>query len=277
MSYLNRVDVCFVIDTTGSMGTFISAAKAKLTDALVRLSKEANNIDLHVGMVEYRDHPPQEKSFVTEVHHLIRDMKEIQKRIDKLKLGGGGDTPEAVYRGIYDACQKLMWRECSARYIILVGDAPPHGFETWLRTRTYPSRTVRSGDHWPDACPSGLTPETVTAELERKGITVHAVRMGNGPLVEDSFKALACGSGGTQEGTLSGAGGGAGHDVIDKIVASLQKEFGDLAFDYDVYEAAEEDLKTLDPEEIAKELVTTRLKVVQSLARLGRRGLLTAK
>ncbi len=266
-SSLNHVDLCFVIDTTGSMGTFINAAKQKLSAALARLSKEGG-IDLHVGIVEYRDHPPQENSFITKVYHFIRDPKEIQKRIEGLRLGGGGDTPEAVYRGVHDACQKLIWRKNSARFIVLVGDAPPHGFETWLRTRTYPTRNLRAGDHWPDACPSGLTIESVTAELERKSITLHAVQMGNGPLVEPSFRALACGSGGSKEESKAGS------DVIEVIVESLQREFGDLAFDQEVFTHAQKGGKTLDPDSIAKELSTTRLKVVQSLARLGRRELL---
>ncbi len=267
-SSLNHVDLCFVIDTTGSMGAFITAAKQKLTAALTRLSKEGG-IDLHVGMVEYRDHPPEENSFITKVYHFIRDMKEMQKRIDGLTPGGGGDAPEAVYRGVNDACQKLLWRKNSARFIILVGDAPPHGFETWLRSHTFPTRNLRGGDHWPDACPSGLSIESVTAELERKAITLHAVQMGGYPLVEQSFMALACGSGGSKEELK------AGRDVIEVIVESLQKEFGNLAFDQEVFTHYQKSGQSPDPESIAKELSTTRLKVVQSLSRLGRRELLS--
>lgn len=265
---LNHVDLCFVIDATGSMGTFINAAKQKLTSALTRLSQEGN-IDLQVGMVEYRDHPPEEQSFITRVHHLIRDMKEMQKRIEKLIPSGGGDTPEAVYRGVYDACKKLLWRSNSARFIVLVGDAPPHGFETWLRSRMHPLRNLRAGDHWPDACPSGLSIESVTAELERYSITLHSVQMGNLPLVEQSFKALSSGSGGMSEASKSAT------DVIEVIVESLQKEFGNLAFDQSVFNIANRNAGELDPDAIAKELSATRLKVVQSLARLGRRGLLS--
>lgn len=66
---LNYVDLCFVIDTTGSMGSFIQAAKQQLLDTIQLLSADSD-IDLQVGLVEYRDHPPQDSSFVTRVYPL---------------------------------------------------------------------------------------------------------------------------------------------------------------------------------------------------------------
>ena len=38
MKALNHVDLCFVIDTTGSMGGFIQAAKQQLLDTIQLLS-----------------------------------------------------------------------------------------------------------------------------------------------------------------------------------------------------------------------------------------------
>lgn len=71
---LNQVDLCFlcfVIDTTGSMGGSIDAAKRHLLDAVAAL-RQSDNLDLQVGLVEYRDHPPQESSFVTRLYPLTR-------------------------------------------------------------------------------------------------------------------------------------------------------------------------------------------------------------
>ncbi len=61
---LNHVDLCFVVDTTGSMGSFIQAAKQQLLDTMRLLSADSN-IDLQVGLVEYRDHPPPESRGAT--------------------------------------------------------------------------------------------------------------------------------------------------------------------------------------------------------------------
>jgi hypothetical protein len=51
---LNQVDVCFIVDTIGSIGSFIKAAKQQLLDAISLLSSD-REIDLRVGLVEYRD------------------------------------------------------------------------------------------------------------------------------------------------------------------------------------------------------------------------------
>jgi hypothetical protein len=54
MKPLNHVDLCFVINTTGSMGSFIHSAQQKLLDTIKVLSADSN-IDLQIGLVEYRD------------------------------------------------------------------------------------------------------------------------------------------------------------------------------------------------------------------------------
>jgi Mg-chelatase subunit ChlD len=86
---LNHVDLCFVIDTTGSMGSFIEAAKQQLLDTLKLMSADSG-IDLQVGLVEYRDHPPQDTSFVTRIYPLTANLKQMQKEINKLAANGGG-------------------------------------------------------------------------------------------------------------------------------------------------------------------------------------------
>lgn len=80
----------------------------------------------------YRDHPPQESSYVTE-HLDFTNEHEAIKYVNNLKASGGGDEPEAVHDGLIDACQKLTWVELPGtpmlRYIFHVADAPPHGKE----------------------------------------------------------------------------------------------------------------------------------------------------
>ncbi|XGW00588.1 MAG: VWA domain-containing protein [Leptolyngbya sp. BL-A-14] len=131
---LNQVDLCFVVDTTGSMGAFIEAAKQHLLRAIAAL-RQQNNLDLQVGLVEYRDHPPQDHSFVTRRYELTADFRKMQKVINGLKADGGGDAPEAVYDGVRDACTTMRWRQYSYRMALLVGDAPPHGYSGLNRRR----------------------------------------------------------------------------------------------------------------------------------------------
>ena len=57
---INAVDLVFVVDTTGSMGGLIAAAQNQMITMLEELTRAAN-INLWLEVVEYRDHPPQDK------------------------------------------------------------------------------------------------------------------------------------------------------------------------------------------------------------------------
>ncbi|MCL1475649.1 vWA domain-containing protein [Argonema antarcticum] len=266
---LNCVDLCFVVDTTGSMGSFIEAAKQQLLDT-ISLLKADSGIDLEVGLVEYRDHPPQDNSFVTRVYPLTANLKEMQKAINQLKADGGGDGPEAVYSGVRDACVQMQWRPYSCRFILLVGDAPPHGFAKWLQemlpTQQRGGRGG-NGDGWPNGCPSGLNVQSIAAAAENQRVTVHALCMGGDAFTMQAFGAIATATGG-QSAAASSA-----KDVISKMVAMLKDEFRDLEFDRQVLETVL-NLGNLDSTQVADTLACPRLQAAAAIARLGKRGFL---
>ena len=108
---LNHVDLCFVVDTTGSMQPFISAAQMALLDT-VEAPSAKGGVDIQIGLVEYRDHPPQEMSFVTRHYPLTSDLKKMRKVINGLRADGGGDHPEAVYCSSTSRCSNSLsgWR-----------------------------------------------------------------------------------------------------------------------------------------------------------------------
>jgi hypothetical protein len=56
---INAVNLAFVVDTTGSMGGLIAAAQSQMIAMLKALTRAAN-VTLWLGVVEYRDHPPQD-------------------------------------------------------------------------------------------------------------------------------------------------------------------------------------------------------------------------
>src|SRR5437879_5656506 len=122
---INAVDLAFVVDTTGSMGGLITTAQSQMIKMLQELTKAAD-MRLNLGVVEYRDHPPQDK-MVYRVYQLTEHMQKAQKVINGLEANGGGDAPEAVLDGIVAACKELAWRRSARRLLVLVGDAPPHG------------------------------------------------------------------------------------------------------------------------------------------------------
>jgi Mg-chelatase subunit ChlD len=94
---INAVDLAFVVDTTGSMSGLIAAAQSQMVRMLQELTQAAD-IQLSLGVVEYRDHPPQDK-MVYRVYQFTNNMKNAQKTINSLQADGGGDTPEAVLDG----------------------------------------------------------------------------------------------------------------------------------------------------------------------------------
>ena len=249
------------------MGPFIDEAKEHLIGILDRLSS-LSEIDMHVGIVEYRDFPPQDLWFVTKVHPLTRSTLKTRRRIRKLSPGGGGDVPEAVYSGIVDACRRLTWRDYSHRVLVLVGDAPPHGFARWLEIingEKVPSR-MQHVDAWARECPSGLDPFSVSAEVEEKNIVLHAIPMHAHELTVKAFTMLSRLTGGISGVSNQG-------DVMEKIADLLKMEFGQIEFDRWLLKKIES-IKIKDVEAIADLVGAPLRRVASSLNRLHRRGIL---
>ncbi len=210
---LTKMDVAFVVDTTGSMKDDIRAVKDSLFDIVQQVTKRTSDLEIRFGVVSYRDHPPQDKTYVTQVADFDNKVKRVQKRIAELKPSEGGDTPEAVADGLHDARVKLSWDADSYKVVLLVGDAPPHG-------RQY---NQISDDYFPNGCPSGYDPIEEVKELRRDfGSTVFIFVCGCNPLVEDSFRKIAGAVDGGKYYTLLEAG------ELPKAILEILEDVGDL-------------------------------------------------
>lgn len=120
------LDVVFCMDSTGSMQPFIESAKSVVATMAQEFTHLSFRPDLAFGLVAYRDHC--ESGFVTRVFDLDRDSDRFLSRIADLRADAGGDVVEAVYDGVYDACEKISWRGggLSTRVIVLIGDCSAH-------------------------------------------------------------------------------------------------------------------------------------------------------
>lgn len=120
------LDVCFVVDTTGSMGDDIDNAKENMTDILDNLAEKTSNYQ--VALIDYRDFSDRSgdsDDYPYEVQLQFTDnQQDILDAINDLGLGSGGDTEETVYSALM-AAVGLDWRSDSKKVIILLGDAPP--------------------------------------------------------------------------------------------------------------------------------------------------------
>ncbi len=119
------LDLCFIVDTTGSMGDDIENAKENMVDILGKLSEKTP--DYRVALVDYRDFPERAgySDYPSKVQlNFSSDNDAIVDAINALSLGSGGDWKETVYSGIHSALG-LDWRPRSQKIIIILGDAPP--------------------------------------------------------------------------------------------------------------------------------------------------------
>ncbi|MEO0575698.1 MAG: vWA domain-containing protein, partial [Pseudomonadota bacterium] len=120
-----KIDVVFVLDTTGSMSGLIQTAKDKIWSIATTMASAEQTPEIRIGLVAYRD---RGDDYVTKVVDLSSDLDSVYATLMDFAADGGGDGPESVNKALYDAVHAMSWSEQSEGYqaIFLVGDAPPH-------------------------------------------------------------------------------------------------------------------------------------------------------
>jgi len=116
-------DLLFLIDTTGSMGAYIEAAKDQVRSIMDDI-KEAffNEADVRIAVVSYKDHGDRDQ---IQCLDFTSSADAVRSFLDSLAAFGGGDAPEDVLGGINRALN-ASWTQ-QTRCIIHIADAPPHG------------------------------------------------------------------------------------------------------------------------------------------------------
>jgi len=119
------VEIVFCLDTTGSMGGLINAAKATIWSIANQIVTNTPTARVKIGLVAYRDRGDE---YVTRIVPLTDDLDTIHEKLNSFKAAGGGDAPESVNQALYEAVTQIFWSKDSETYrcIFLVGDAPPH-------------------------------------------------------------------------------------------------------------------------------------------------------
>jgi len=120
-----RIEVCFVLDTTGSMAGLIDGAKEKIWAIANELIAARPTPELRLALVGYRDRSDE---YVTRISDLTDDIDAIHAQLMKFSAGGGGDGPESVNQALHEAVTKIGWSgdRDVLKIVFLVGDAPPH-------------------------------------------------------------------------------------------------------------------------------------------------------
>lgn len=119
----------FVQDCTGSQGSYISSATRNIEEICSSIFESGKLLypdDLRIGLVAYRDHPPQDHTYITKNFGFSSDTKRVHDHLKSLYASGGGDGPEAVTAGLNEALN-MDWRPHASKMVVLIADAPPHG------------------------------------------------------------------------------------------------------------------------------------------------------
>jgi len=120
-----RLELVFVLDTTGSMGGLLDAAKQRIWGIVNNVMRE-QHASVRVGLVAYRDHGDE---YVTQVLPLTEDLDKVYARLMEYEAAGGGDGPEDVRSALTSGVLFAGWSESApdlSQIVFLVGDAPPH-------------------------------------------------------------------------------------------------------------------------------------------------------
>jgi hypothetical protein len=124
----SKADIEIAIDTTSSMEKSLSLAQADATNIVSQV--QAAVPDTQFAVVQFRD------AGDTPVYNVEQSMTanatDVQNAINLLSPVGGGDFPEAyntVFQNSYtpDVGGDIGWRAGSRKFVIVLGDAQPHG------------------------------------------------------------------------------------------------------------------------------------------------------
>jgi len=118
----SKVNVVFLIDTTGSMDTYINGVKDRAIEFSEILS--AKGVGFSLGLIGFGDLYEREKPTV---YKFTDDIPKFQKQVKNIPRTYGGDIPESSLEALITGTELLKSSSETGRNIfILITDAPPH-------------------------------------------------------------------------------------------------------------------------------------------------------
>jgi molecular chaperone DnaK len=119
-----NVNVTFIIDTTGSMDTYITGVKERAIEFSNILA--AKGAKYQLGLIGFGDLGEKEKP---SVYQFTNDIPKFQKQVQNIPRTYGGDIPESSLDALETGVQLLQKSRTDAdahNIFILITDAPPH-------------------------------------------------------------------------------------------------------------------------------------------------------
>ncbi|MBP6786310.1 MAG: VWA domain-containing protein [Candidatus Promineofilum sp.] len=181
---IDKGDVMFVFDLTGSMDDELSQAQSAasqiMTDIVTEMPNTWFGVASFLDYPGYYSYPGYADSYGDESDvpwvlnsHPTADIPAASTHINALGLGGGSDGPESYSRMLYELANAVQWRSNSKKIAVVFGDAPTHDLDF--------DNTNNGGDPGRDGVAGtadDLDFETVVGNLRDKGISILAVNSG---------------------------------------------------------------------------------------------------
>ncbi len=119
-----RIDVLFLLDSTGSMDDEILVVKDKIEEIIFGVQNGTPKPDVRYAIVTYRD---RGDTYVTMLFDFTEDVEDIKTFLRSIQAQGGGDGPESVNEALHVAINDCNWgNDDHVKMVFLIGDAPPH-------------------------------------------------------------------------------------------------------------------------------------------------------
>jgi Mg-chelatase subunit ChlD len=197
-----RIEVCFVLDTTGSMSGLIEGAKQKIWSIANEMVSAKPTPDLRFGLVAYRDRGDE---YVTRRFDLTNDIDAVYANLQGFRAGGGGDTPESVNQALHEAVTRMSWSQDRKvlKIIFLVGDCPPH--------MDYPNDVK-----YPEICQLAA----------KRDLIINTVQCGNTPQTTPVWQEIAKLAEGSYAAIAQSGGMVAMATPMDAELATLNRKLG---------------------------------------------------
>ena len=161
-----HVQLCFVMDCTGSMQDWIDVARDQIQLIIDQTRQDVEQgLVFEVGFVGYRDFGDSEQYINIPFTH---DIDDLRRQIQAIQADGGNDCAEDVSGGLLLAVEMFRGRTTGVRQLIHIADAPAHG-------NMY--HGIRISDRYPNGDPNGNDPCKYIHELSVMNIDYTFIRI----------------------------------------------------------------------------------------------------
>lgn len=155
----NSAQVVLALDLTGSMFSLHEAAIAELSNIAEQLEKLASGKKIEMAFFGYRNHG-DESNYERIIESFGFDTaSNIVQEMKRVKRGGGGPDGLTCLECVLKEINSLPWEQNSVKFVLLVGDMPPHGI-------------LERGD---TGCPFGVDYLEYLAKIAAQNIRIYAV------------------------------------------------------------------------------------------------------